>query len=37
MIVPGNTASERLAAHLGYRPLRDAIDKGDTVTLYERV
>lgn len=36
MIVPGNTASERLAAHLGYRPFRDTIDKGDPVTLYER-
>ena len=36
MIVPGNTASERVAARLGYRPFRDATHLGDAVTLYER-
>lgn len=36
MIVPGNAASERLAAKLGYRPSRTALHKGDTVQLYER-
>lgn len=37
MIVPGNTASERIAARLGYRPFRDAEHLGDPVRLYERV
>ena len=37
MIVPGNTASERIAAGLGYRAFLTARHKGDEVRLYERV
>lgn len=37
MIVPGNGASERIAARLGYRAFREARHKGDPVRLYERV
>lgn len=36
MIVPGNTASERIAASLDYRAFRDATHLGDAVRLYER-
>lgn len=36
MIVPGNVASERIAAALGYRTLGEALHMGDTVTRYER-
>lgn len=37
MIVPGNSASERIAAKLGYQPFRDATHRGDPVRLYERL
>ena len=37
MIVPGNTASERIAARLGYRAFRDTEHLGDPVRLYERI
>lgn len=36
MIVPGNVASERIAALLGYRPLGEAVHMGDAVMRYER-
>ena len=36
MIVPGNAASERVAAKLGYRAYRDAVHKGEAVRLYAR-
>ena len=36
MIVPGNTASERIAAKLGYRPVGEARHAGDTVMRFER-
>lgn len=36
MISPGNIASERIAAKLGYRPIREAVYKGDAVILYAR-
>jgi len=36
MIVPGNVASEKIAARLGYRAFRDGMHKGDAVRLYER-
>jgi RimJ/RimL family protein N-acetyltransferase len=36
MISPGNTASERLAARLGYRVFGDARYKDDPVRLYAR-
>lgn len=36
MIVPGNIASERLAARLGFVPDREALHKGDRVMLYAR-
>ena len=37
MIVPGNTASERIAAGLGYREFHTGTHKGDEVRLYERL
>ena len=37
MIVPGNAASERIAAGLGYRVFRTGTHKGDQVRLYERL
>lgn len=36
MIAPGNAASERIAARLGYRAFRDAEHRGAPVTLYAR-
>ena len=36
MIAPGNVASERSAAKLGYRPTRMAEHRGDPVQLYAR-
>ena len=36
MIAPGNTASERIAAGLGYEPYLTTRHKGDDVRLYER-
>lgn len=36
MIVPGNVASERIAAALGYRPLGEALHMGDNVMRYQR-
>lgn len=36
MIVPGNTASERIAGRLGYRAFRDTEHLGVPVRLYER-
>ena len=36
MIMPGNTASERVAARLGYRWFRDGRHKDDPARLYER-
>ena len=36
MISPGNTASEAIAAKLGYRPTRLAEHRGDPVQLYAR-
>lgn len=37
MIAPGNAASERLAAGLGYRAFRTGAHKGDPVQLHERL
>jgi len=36
MIAPGNSASERIAAKLGYLPTRVAEHRGDPVQLYAR-
>ncbi len=36
MIVPGNVASERIAAALAYRPIGEALHMGDTVVRYGR-
>lgn len=36
MISPGNSASEAIAARLGYRPTRIAEHRGDPVQLYAR-
>lgn len=36
MIDPGNAASLRVAAKLGFRPFRDAVTRGAPVILYER-
>ena len=36
MIVPGNIASERIAAGLGYRPIGEALHMGDTVMRFQR-